>query len=236
MIDPATGWFEIIQVPNKRADVVSNLLEQTWLTRYPWPTEIVLDRGTEFMAEVINLIENEHGIIRKVITTRNPQANSMVERAHQTVHNMIRSEAIKDRHDLDNDTFLGILSAVRFAMNSTVHTTSQATPGQLVFSRDMMHNIRFEADWQYIKSRKLHRIRQNNANENKTRREHIYKVGEEALLLQDPSRKHGESRYKGPYLITAVHDNGTVTLQSSNPGGAIVTQDWNIRQLSPVRN
>ena len=69
-----------------------------------------------------------------------------------------------------------------------------------------MHNIRFESDWQYVKSRKLHRIRQNNAKENKTRRKHIYKVGEEALLLQDPSRKHGESRYKGPYLITAVHD------------------------------
>ena len=236
MIDPATGWFEIVQLPNKRADIVANLLEQTWLTRYPWPSEIVLDRGTEFMAEVINLIENEHGIVRKLITTRNPQANSMVERAHQTVHNMIRSKSISDRHDLDHEAFTGILSAVRFAMNSTIHTTSQATPGQLVFSRDMMHNIRFEADWQYIKSRKLHRIRQNNVNENKSRREHIYKVGDEALLLEDPSRKHGENRYSGPYAITAVHDNGTVTLQSSKPNGATVTQDWNIRQISPVRS
>ena len=236
MIDPATGWFEIVQIPNKRADEVSNLLEQTWLTRYPWPTQIVLDRGTEFMAEVINLIENEYGIIRKCITTRNPQANSMVERAHQTIHNMIRSKGVTGKSDLPIGSFTGILSAVRYAMNSTVHTTTEATPGQLVFGRDMMHNIRFEADWQYIKDRKLQRIRQNNIKENKNRRHHVYRVGDEALVLQNPNRKHGESRYKGPFLITAVHDNGTITLQQSTPSGGSITQDWNIRQLSPVRS
>ena len=45
MIDPATGWFEIVDIPTKRADDIVNLLEFTWLTRYPWPTEIIMDRG-----------------------------------------------------------------------------------------------------------------------------------------------------------------------------------------------
>ena len=45
MIDPATGWFEIMEVPEKRADIIANLLEQQWLMRYPWPTQVVLDRG-----------------------------------------------------------------------------------------------------------------------------------------------------------------------------------------------
>ena len=44
MIDPATGWFEIAEIPSKRADDIINILEMTWLTRYPWPTEIVLNR------------------------------------------------------------------------------------------------------------------------------------------------------------------------------------------------
>ena len=43
MTDPATGWFEIVEVPNRRADEISNALEQVWLTQYPWPTEVVLD-------------------------------------------------------------------------------------------------------------------------------------------------------------------------------------------------
>lgn len=45
MIDPATGWFEIIEIPNRQANYVTNFLEFTWLTRYPWPMEIVMDRG-----------------------------------------------------------------------------------------------------------------------------------------------------------------------------------------------
>ena len=90
MIDPATGWFEIASISRKRADYVANYLEMTWLTRYPWPTEIVLDRGSEFKLEVQDILKDECGINKKLITTRNPQVNSMVERVHQTVHNMLK--------------------------------------------------------------------------------------------------------------------------------------------------
>jgi Integrase zinc binding domain len=39
MIDPVTGWFEIVKVPTKRApDYIANLLEFNWLSRYSWPT------------------------------------------------------------------------------------------------------------------------------------------------------------------------------------------------------
>ena len=52
MIDPATGWFEIVKVANKQADEIINLLEFVWLMRHPWPTQAVMDRGKEFAAEV----------------------------------------------------------------------------------------------------------------------------------------------------------------------------------------
>ena len=38
MIDPATGWFEIVEIPTKRADCIAKILECHWLTRCPWPT------------------------------------------------------------------------------------------------------------------------------------------------------------------------------------------------------
>ena len=56
MIDPATGWFDIVEILTKLADVVSNELEFAWLTRYPWPTEVVMDQGREFAAEVTHMI------------------------------------------------------------------------------------------------------------------------------------------------------------------------------------
>jgi hypothetical protein len=37
------------------------------------------------------------------------------------------------------------------AIGSTYHTTLQATPCQLVFGRDMIHNIAFRANWNQIK-------------------------------------------------------------------------------------
>ena len=74
-----------------------------------------------------------YGITRKVITTRNPQANGIVERVHKAVHNMLRVTGIQDSGDLDEFGWQGVLSAVRRAVNSTAHTTLDATPTQLVF-------------------------------------------------------------------------------------------------------
>ena len=57
----------------------------------------------EFAAEVADALKNEYGIIRKIITTRNPQANSIIERIHQVVGDMIRTRAIFGRKDLPDD-------------------------------------------------------------------------------------------------------------------------------------
>ena len=123
MIDPATGWFEIKELPYKQADIIANLLQEVWMSRYPWPDQIVLDRGSEFMAEVKRMLYHDYGITRKPITARNPQANAMVERAHQTIGNMIRSQLFKDTLDLD-DPFQGLLNSVGLAMRAMVHTTT----------------------------------------------------------------------------------------------------------------
>ena len=237
MIDPATGWFEIEEIPNRRADFIANILEMAWLTRYPWPTEVVMDRGSEFKGEVQDLLKNEYGFARKMITTRNPQANAMVERAHQTMHNMVRSIGIKKKEDLDEDFgWRGILAAVRHAMHATVHTTMRATPSQLVFARDALLNVSFEADWQYIKERKQKLIIQNNKRENATRIPHQYQVGGRVMVRLEPNRKHGTDRNAGPYTVTHIYDNGTVRLsQAANNGGA-VSQTWNIRNLTPCKD
>jgi len=236
MIDPATGWFEIAEVPSKGADEVSNLLEMTWLTRYPWPTQVVMDRGREFAAEVRDMLLNEYGCIRKLITTRNPQANAMVERIHQVIGSMINTLQLRDKDDLDDYGWQGILSAIRQAVRSTVHTTTRATPTQLVFGRDALLNIGFEANWQYIKDRKQHRILQNNAKENESRLIHAYQIGDRVMVRQKPNRKFGSDKQIGPYTVTRVNSNGTLTLTKVTANGGAITQDWNVRNVDPHRD
>ena len=233
MIDPATGWFEVVEIPTKRADYIANYLEMTWLTRHPWPTEIVMDRGREFAAEVRDLIKEEYGINKKLITTRNPQANAIVERAHKTIHQMLDSCEITGKSDLDPDFgFSGILSAIRGAMRAVVHTTTRATPSQLVFGRDALLNVSFEADWQYIKERKQRLIVQNNKKENAKRTPHTYQINDQVMIRLDPQRKHGSAKYDGPHTLTAINANGTVTLRKDAHGGAVY-ETWNIRNLEP---
>ena len=40
MIYHVTGWFEITQYNDKIAISIANLVETTWMSRYPIPTEI----------------------------------------------------------------------------------------------------------------------------------------------------------------------------------------------------
>jgi transposase InsO family protein len=234
MIDPATGWFEICEIPKRDSFVAATTLEAVWLNRYPWPEQVVLDRGKEFMGEVKRMLKQDYGLIRRPITTRNPQANAMVERAHQTLHAMIRSRQVRDKRDLPLG-WTGVLNACRFAMNSTVHTTTRATPMQLVFGRDSILPIKFQADWELIKARKLTMIEKNNDRENEKRIPYEYKIGDKVGIYLDPTRKHGADKAKGPFTITRVYDNGTVRLRQRTQRGGAVHQTWNIRNIFPYK-
>ena len=60
MVDPVTKWFEVTHYRDKKAMTIANLVEPTWLVRYPWPVEITYDRGGEFLSHEFknSLIEN----------------------------------------------------------------------------------------------------------------------------------------------------------------------------------
>ena len=155
MIDPATGWFEMVTIKDKEAITVANKVEQTWLTRYPRPSIIQYDKGREFMAEFAAMIKQDYGIKKKGSLMRSPQANSILERVHQMLGNIIRSSEIHLRDNIDeNNPWSGVLAATMFALRATYHTTLQAMPMQVTFGRDAILNTKFEADWQAIKRQK----------------------------------------------------------------------------------
>jgi hypothetical protein len=230
MIDPATGWFEIAQYKDKSSISIANLVEINWLSRYPLPTQVIFDRGNEFMGhEFKTMMSVDYGIKIKPTTVRNPQANAILERVHQTLGNLIRTFESQDKYLDEDDPWTGILSATAFALRSTYHTTLQATPGQLVFGRDMILNIKHIANWKAIKERKQQIIQKNNKRENSKRIFHEYKVGDEVLLERNNPNKL-EQPYEGPYKVVQVNTNGTVRLQMGP-----VLDTVNIRRLQPFK-
>ena len=94
---------------DKRSITVANIVETQWLSRYPWPTQVTLDRGSEFIGQDFkDMIKNDYGIKRKPITVRNPQANAIWERVHQVLGNMVRTFELEDHYvngyDINKDT------------------------------------------------------------------------------------------------------------------------------------
>jgi len=231
MIDPATGWLEIEQYDDRKAISIANVVETAWLTRYPRPDICTVDRGSEFIGRRFKneLMKEEYGITVKVATTANPQANSILERVHKVIGNMIRTFQLEENYLDEDDPWKGILAATAFAVRSTYHTTLQATPGQLVFGRDLILNCEHIADWEAIKKRKQQLIKYNNSREKRTRTKHEYEIDELVLLRNKLARKM-ELPYKGPYKITKVFGNGTVQIKLGT-----IEDRVNIRHLVPYK-
>jgi hypothetical protein len=216
MIDPATGWFEIQQYDDKQSITVANIIEQEWFSIYSWPTQVTFDRGSEFIGQDFQkMIKEDYGVKAKPITVRNPQANAIVERVHQVIGNIICTVELENNYLDDNDPWKGILSVTAFAVRSTFHTTLQNTPGLLLFGRDMILNVKHEANCEYICARKQNIIIKNNKAENAKRIPHTYNIGDKVILTRGTENIY-ETPYQGPFTITQVNENGTVRMTIKN--------------------
>jgi hypothetical protein len=77
MIDPATGWFEIVKATNKSTTSIQELFHNTWLARYPWPQFIVFDNGGNFKREFKQMcMQGNYGIKVKPTTSHNQHNTS----------------------------------------------------------------------------------------------------------------------------------------------------------------
>ena len=170
----------------------------------------MFDRGTEFMAEFSKMCQNKYGLKRKPITTRNPRSNTIIERIHQTIGNIIHIFDVSNI--VNNDPWSGILAATMFAVRATYHTTLQASPMQLLFFRDAILNIKHVSDWEHIQQRKQLQINHNNKREKMRRNNNQNKVGEKILVKHKKNSKH-KLESMGPFPITQINGNGTVRFQ-----------------------
>jgi hypothetical protein len=235
IMDPDTNFLDMTAMPSKTSVLVARAFDALWLCRYPRPFECIHDAGGEFTGIEFQELLQSYGIKSRPITVNNPQANAILERAHQTIANQMRSLVLMsvDIQSLaDMQQF--IVDPVKWALNSTYHTTLEATPGQLAFGRDMIMPTSYLANWHYIRARRQAATDKNTINENKHRLLHNYSVGDKVLIIQDKIIGKLAKPTQGTFLITAVanqHINGTVTIRR-RPNA---TEVLNIRRLRPFR-
>ncbi len=110
MIDPASSWFEIAELPvvkrlcpqtvngkelliadeifGKTSERIAKLVNKTWLCRYSQCCHLIYNNGSEFKMYFKYLCES-YGIKCKPTTAKNPQANGILERVHQVLGQML---------------------------------------------------------------------------------------------------------------------------------------------------
>ena len=103
-----------------------------------------------------------------------------MERVHQTIGNIIRTFIIQ--HTENEKHWEGILALTMFAIRSTVHTTTQYIPSQLVFGRDAIFNNNQEGNCQLNKQRNQALISKGNQKENRCRLYHMYHNKDKVLF------------------------------------------------------
>jgi hypothetical protein len=127
--------------------------QNNWLCCYRRQIQVTFDNGSEFKS-VFKEMSDNLGIQCRPTTsyTPTPQRNSIVERIPQVRGNILRSFELEERELDPDDPWNELLHACAFGVRSTFHTTLQASPGQIVFGSDTIHDIRFQSNWDRIKN------------------------------------------------------------------------------------
>jgi len=154
MINPASSWFEVVELPtitqlmtrmvngkeklieeeifDKSSDQISQLVNKIWLCRYPPCRYLIYNNGSEFKLHFETLCDS-YGIKRTPTTIKNPQADAICERVHQVFGTMMRTSELDmadSVHPADIDTFIDDSA---WAICSTYHTVLKASPGAAIF-------------------------------------------------------------------------------------------------------
>jgi hypothetical protein len=170
---------------------------------------------------------DSYGIKRVPTTIKNPAAN-MVERVHQTLGNLLRVYELEEYEFPRGDPWSNILASAAWAIRSTFHTTLGATPGQLVYGRDMLFDLSFKANWKNIKERKMAHIEDSNQRKNAKRINHTYCVGDLVSKDQNQLQPKLHRPLDGPYTIDKVYTNGTLKIRKG-----ITSEKVSIHRVNP---
>ena len=257
MIDPATSWFEIVELPvtefnsvtpkgkkglkgtnthnkpkaayfDKSSTQVGSLVNKIWFSRYPRCQVIIYDNGSEFKLNFETLCDS-YGLKRKPTSIKNPQANAILERMHQVIMTMLRTTELDMANTVAPSDIADFLTDAAWAVRSTYHTVLKASPGAAIFGRDMLFDIPFLADWNKIGDHRQRQTDRNTERENKSRVDWDYKIGDRVLLRKEGILRKAESKYhKDPWTISTVHTNGTIRVHRGTK-----SERLNIRRVTP---
>ena len=139
--DYATKWVEARPTRKNDTAMAATFLFEEIMMRFGHPLEIVSDRGTHFLNDVICDITTKYLINHRKTTPYNPKANGLTERANGIIGKVLNKLVAAHKTDWD----LKLPSAVH-TYNTSEKMTTRRNPYFLVFGQVAVHGIELDIE------------------------------------------------------------------------------------------
>jgi hypothetical protein len=139
--DYATKWVEARATRKNNAQTSASFLFEEIMMKFGHPLELVSDRGTHFLNDVIVDLTTKYLIKHQKTTPYNPKANGLTERANRIVGKILNKMVSAHKTDWDRKLPLAV-----HAYNTTKKSTTGQSPYFLVFGQKAIHGIELEVE------------------------------------------------------------------------------------------
>jgi hypothetical protein len=101
---------------------------------------MIHNNGREFKLHFHALCKT-YGVKRKPTSIKNPTVNAILERIHAVFPNMLHTADLGMAKSVNNSDIDIFLADAAWAICSTHHTVSKASPGAAIFGQDMLLDL-----------------------------------------------------------------------------------------------
>ena len=130
-MDYLTKWPEVFAIPDQTALTVARALVEGVISRHGVPSELLSDRGRNFLSGLMAEVYELMGIRKKSTTSYHPQSDGLVERFNRTLTDMLSKVVDKQGRDWDKH-----LPYVLFAYRACPQESTKESPFFLLYGRD----------------------------------------------------------------------------------------------------
>ena len=117
-VDCFSRYTVLVPASNHTADTVSEALLRHVVPYFGTPRRLLSDRGREFVGEVWGMLTRSLGIQRLLTSPYHPEGNSINERSHRTMNNMLRARLLRD---LPSRKWMTEIPGIMLTLNAMVH-------------------------------------------------------------------------------------------------------------------
>ena len=142
-VDCFSRYTVLVPASNHTADTVSEALLRHVVPYFGTPRRLLSDRGREFVREVWGKLMPSLGIQRLLTSPYHPEGNSINERSHRTMNNMLRARLLRD---LPSRKWVTEIPGIMLTLNAMVHEPHGFSASMIATGREPTLPPNLESD------------------------------------------------------------------------------------------